>query len=205
MLPFGCNRSQPIPNILADTFFSKNGQVKFWNQPELSNHRSRDQNKKTEIKEFGVVFSWSYCTPSRSIIIFSQPQAYPQKGVNANPVLFFPCRYCTPSRSIIIFSQPQPCPQKGVNANPVLKKKRRILRTGVLVSVVCCKWMQLQCVLGWVDLQIYMFLHDHTTHNTSFLKLMSALMDSKSSLAVTSCCPFTLTLNTLHLGLEVGL
>ena len=30
MLPFGCNRSQPIPNILADTFFSKNGQVKFW-------------------------------------------------------------------------------------------------------------------------------------------------------------------------------
>ena len=30
MLPFGCNTSQPIPNILADTFFSKNGQVKFW-------------------------------------------------------------------------------------------------------------------------------------------------------------------------------
>ena len=30
MLPFGCNRSQPIPNILADNFFSKNGQVKFW-------------------------------------------------------------------------------------------------------------------------------------------------------------------------------
>ena len=30
MLPFGCNRSQPIPNILADTFFWKNGQVKFW-------------------------------------------------------------------------------------------------------------------------------------------------------------------------------
>ena len=29
MLPFGCNRSQPIPNILADKFFSKNGQVKF--------------------------------------------------------------------------------------------------------------------------------------------------------------------------------
>ena len=30
MLPFGCNTSQPIPNILADKFFSKNGQVKFW-------------------------------------------------------------------------------------------------------------------------------------------------------------------------------
>merc|ERR1712102_267333 len=30
MLPFGCNRSQPIPNILAGRFFSKNGQVKFW-------------------------------------------------------------------------------------------------------------------------------------------------------------------------------
>ena len=30
MLPFGCNTSQPIPNILADTFFSKNSQVKFW-------------------------------------------------------------------------------------------------------------------------------------------------------------------------------
>ena len=34
MLPFGCNRSQPIPNILADTFFSKNGQVKFWPENE---------------------------------------------------------------------------------------------------------------------------------------------------------------------------
>jgi len=30
MLPFGCNTSQPIPNILADNFFLKNGQVKFW-------------------------------------------------------------------------------------------------------------------------------------------------------------------------------
>ena len=30
MLPFGCYRSQPILNILADNFFSKNGQVKFW-------------------------------------------------------------------------------------------------------------------------------------------------------------------------------
>ena len=30
MFHFGCNTSQPIPNILADTFFSKNGQVKFW-------------------------------------------------------------------------------------------------------------------------------------------------------------------------------
>ena len=30
MLPFGCNTSQPIPNILADNAFSKNGQVKFW-------------------------------------------------------------------------------------------------------------------------------------------------------------------------------
>ena len=30
MLRFGCNTSQPIPNILADNFFSKNGQVKFW-------------------------------------------------------------------------------------------------------------------------------------------------------------------------------
>ena len=38
--------------------------------------RSRDRNKKTEIKEFGVIFLWSYCTSSQSIIIFSQPQAY---------------------------------------------------------------------------------------------------------------------------------
>ena len=36
-----------------------------------------------------VIFSCSYCTPSRSIIIFSQPPAYPPKGVNANPVLTY--------------------------------------------------------------------------------------------------------------------
>ena len=36
-----------------------------------------------------VFFSCSYCTPSRSIIIFSQPRAYPPKGVNANPVLTY--------------------------------------------------------------------------------------------------------------------
>ena len=59
------------------------------NKLELDNHRSHDQNKKTEIKEFGVIFSWSYCTPSRSIVIFSQPQAYPQKGINANLVLAY--------------------------------------------------------------------------------------------------------------------
>ena len=30
MLPFGCNGSQPIPNILAHNFFSKKCQVKLW-------------------------------------------------------------------------------------------------------------------------------------------------------------------------------
>merc|ERR1711923_509361 len=50
MLPLGCNRSQPIPNILADTFFSKNGQVKFW--PDNENKidftlTARSQQKRT--------------------------------------------------------------------------------------------------------------------------------------------------------------
>ena len=30
ILPFGCNTSQPIPNILAHNFFSKKCQVKLW-------------------------------------------------------------------------------------------------------------------------------------------------------------------------------
>ena len=36
MLPFGCNTSQPIPNILAHNFFSKNGQVEFWPIEKIS-------------------------------------------------------------------------------------------------------------------------------------------------------------------------
>ena len=36
-------------------------------------------------KEFGLFFSLSYCTPSPSMIVFCQPQAYPQKGVKATP------------------------------------------------------------------------------------------------------------------------
>ena len=43
MLPFDSNRSQPIPNILADTFFSKNGQVKFW--PDNENFGSVKKNR----------------------------------------------------------------------------------------------------------------------------------------------------------------
>ena len=34
MLPFGCNTSKPIPNILSVNFFTKNGQVKFWSDNE---------------------------------------------------------------------------------------------------------------------------------------------------------------------------
>ena len=34
-------------------------------------------------------FLWNYCMTSRRMIIFSKPQAYPQKVVNANPVLVY--------------------------------------------------------------------------------------------------------------------
>ena len=38
------------------------------------------------ISEKGIrLFSWSYCTPPESIIVFSQAQAYPPKGVNTSP------------------------------------------------------------------------------------------------------------------------
>ena len=49
-----------------------------------------------------VIFSCSYCTPAQSIIIFSQPQAYPPTGVNVNPVLSYGRNRKNPRYMVIV-------------------------------------------------------------------------------------------------------